>query len=400
MSDKAPVQSELAEKLSSIVPHLCDNTSLALQYFRAFLLTMSREWGGIDRHRMDKFMMLVRCFVKHSLEFLKKLKWHAQVLDEYMTIMMEIPFCWAVDKHAVGIQIHVSDIFFEELGKVVPFDEMNSDTIIRLAKPFLHCFKSCSEKVFLKRAEEAILHTLLRGWLEPKQEEVSEGQEFDKGSLQKRRGVCNSLRQALFDLASDRDTAEGNRDALYGIFDECRMVEGVLDDLLGSFANGSVEKDEEDIAEPEPVSTQSKKRKRKMKSLPPATEEDAPPQLISIDDDDTKVQKSEKKKKKKKSSPPTVDVSKLEKTPEATEKEDISSSETVYTPKRVLRERKLGKTSSATKGKGSKVAFSTVKLGSMNSLPEKVSQDIPSKSLLKPSPVVSPLKRTRRRVAK
>ena len=33
-------------------------------YFQACLRTLHREWFGIDRLRLDKFMMLVRTFVK------------------------------------------------------------------------------------------------------------------------------------------------------------------------------------------------------------------------------------------------------------------------------------------------------------------------------------------------
>lgn len=35
---------------------------VARQYFSVFLATMLREWGRIDKLRLDKFMMLVRCF--------------------------------------------------------------------------------------------------------------------------------------------------------------------------------------------------------------------------------------------------------------------------------------------------------------------------------------------------
>lgn len=37
-----------------------------LRYFEAFILTMQREWFGIDKHRLDKFLMLVRVFLKQQ----------------------------------------------------------------------------------------------------------------------------------------------------------------------------------------------------------------------------------------------------------------------------------------------------------------------------------------------
>ena len=44
-------------------------------YFRMFVKTMRREWFGIDRHRLDKFMMLVRKFYSAHLRFLKMSDW-------------------------------------------------------------------------------------------------------------------------------------------------------------------------------------------------------------------------------------------------------------------------------------------------------------------------------------
>ncbi len=39
------------------------------------MITMRREWFGIDRLRMDKFLMLIRKFIHHMLVCLKTAKW-------------------------------------------------------------------------------------------------------------------------------------------------------------------------------------------------------------------------------------------------------------------------------------------------------------------------------------
>ena len=48
---------------------------VALQYFQAFLDTMKREWFGIDRLRLDKFMLLVRKFIRQMLVLLSDADW-------------------------------------------------------------------------------------------------------------------------------------------------------------------------------------------------------------------------------------------------------------------------------------------------------------------------------------
>lgn len=47
----------------------------AFLFFSVFMRTMRREWFGIDRLRLDKFMLLMRKFVSQMLACLKKAKW-------------------------------------------------------------------------------------------------------------------------------------------------------------------------------------------------------------------------------------------------------------------------------------------------------------------------------------
>lgn len=51
---------------------------MAFVYFSAFVVTMKREWPGIDQHRMDKYMMLVRKFYAASLELFDQSHWYVQ----------------------------------------------------------------------------------------------------------------------------------------------------------------------------------------------------------------------------------------------------------------------------------------------------------------------------------
>ena len=53
---------------------------VALAYFRIFLVTMQREWMRIDKLRLDKFMLLARCFVKQTFESMLQHGWCASAL--------------------------------------------------------------------------------------------------------------------------------------------------------------------------------------------------------------------------------------------------------------------------------------------------------------------------------
>lgn len=56
-ADKTLVQSELIDLLSSLLLSL--PLPLSIHYFSVFLLTIRREWPGIDSHRSDLFYLMI-----------------------------------------------------------------------------------------------------------------------------------------------------------------------------------------------------------------------------------------------------------------------------------------------------------------------------------------------------
>ena len=49
----------------------------ALHYFKIFARTMQREWFGIDKLRLDKFMVLARKFLHQVYAHLQSTGWYA-----------------------------------------------------------------------------------------------------------------------------------------------------------------------------------------------------------------------------------------------------------------------------------------------------------------------------------
>jgi len=69
------LQVALAQRLSEIMAQV--PPAVGDLYFRTFIKTMRREWFGIDRLRLDKFMMLVRKFYTQHLRQLQAANWCA-----------------------------------------------------------------------------------------------------------------------------------------------------------------------------------------------------------------------------------------------------------------------------------------------------------------------------------
>ena len=63
--------------------------STATAFISGFFATMGREWMGLDRFRMDKFMMLTRRFVRQTFVFAKKSNWSGDVIDKVAMIIIQ-----------------------------------------------------------------------------------------------------------------------------------------------------------------------------------------------------------------------------------------------------------------------------------------------------------------------
>eukprot|EP00118_Oscarella_pearsei_P022038 m.251139 g.251139 ORF g.251139 m.251139 type:complete len:140 (+) comp40333_c0_seq8:459-878(+) len=93
MSDKPPVQEELAATISKLIHSLLSKEQ-AFKFIKAFFVTMQREWDGIDFLRLDKFYMFIRRFLKESLVFLKINQWNEGMCKVFGDVLSDGPLSW------------------------------------------------------------------------------------------------------------------------------------------------------------------------------------------------------------------------------------------------------------------------------------------------------------------
>ncbi|XP_055638083.1 ribosomal RNA processing protein 1 homolog isoform X2 [Toxorhynchites rutilus septentrionalis] len=114
MSDKPLVQENLAEEIASLLKCF-DGAEVSVQFFAAFLETMSAEWFGIDTWRIDKFMMLVRRCTRQMLQVLHEENWPEHIVE---SLMQQVE-CTVLNpsKCPFGLTKHFDDLFLEEIAK-------------------------------------------------------------------------------------------------------------------------------------------------------------------------------------------------------------------------------------------------------------------------------------------
>ena len=117
MSDKPLVQQRLATDLANLTDEL--RAEQVLPFLDAFWKTMAREWDGIDRLRMDKFLLLIRRCLNVSFKFISRDSWsHEQEIKACMKVFAATPLNSADKRIPNGLRYHVLDIYIDELQAV------------------------------------------------------------------------------------------------------------------------------------------------------------------------------------------------------------------------------------------------------------------------------------------
>lgn len=157
MSDKPLIQENLADEIASLV-QCFEDLSIALQYFGAFLETMSIEWFGIDNWRIDKFMMLVRRCTRQMLIMLHEAEWPKQQVETFMKYVDQ--FLLNSEKCPFGLSKHFGDLLLEEVAKVSEGD-IDQEIIHTIVETYAIRLLSTNDMRFIKHITSSVFHSLL-----------------------------------------------------------------------------------------------------------------------------------------------------------------------------------------------------------------------------------------------
>mmetsp|Transcript_8710 Transcript_8710/g.14635 ORF Transcript_8710/g.14635 Transcript_8710/m.14635 type:complete len:370 (-) Transcript_8710:171-1280(-) len=203
-SDKRAAQADLAERLAAIM-HMMPQPKRFL-YVQVFWSTMMREWHGIDRLRLDKFYMLLRCALEHSLVELRTQRWELETVHKFCEVLRRGPLCDAAPK---GLRYFLIDSMVTALQKVVGSDAASgsatSELLMALLEPFIWLLGAADEPHIRQRITDKVFDALL-------EQACASDDQSDKTILPL---SLTQLSERLFSLASDRHTREENRDHIY-----------------------------------------------------------------------------------------------------------------------------------------------------------------------------------------
>lgn len=227
-SDKAPAQALLINRLSSLLLTL--DPLLSLQYFSTFLLTLRREWNGIDHLRLDKFYLLIRKFVNGMFCLMRKYKWDLEYLKKYVEVL-EDEALLADDKLlGNGVNYHIASVFLEEIkGFNVPLER--KEVVDCLFGPFFSVLQKSLDKILIGKVKSNVFDELLKMGRKLLQKKItgtdvneSEMGEVLLGTI----ALKLAFSERLYEVGSAPSCVQGNRKVVLGLHEEFLKLEKEL----------------------------------------------------------------------------------------------------------------------------------------------------------------------------
>ncbi|KAK4839395.1 hypothetical protein QYF36_021638 [Acer negundo] len=221
-SDKVTVQAALIDRISSVLPSL--HLPLSIHYLSVFLLTIRREWTGIDALRLDKFYLLIRRFLHYFFVVLKKCCWDLEVLKKLMGVLIDNSLL-ADDKfQGNGVSYHIVSIFVDELR---PFLPLKREVLEELFIPFVLVLGKVKDKVLVGKIKNCVFDELsMKGsrLLEVKKS----GEDEDSGDdvvVLGTIGLVMGFSTKFFEMGSSEGCFQGNRKVLFRLHEDFLKLE-------------------------------------------------------------------------------------------------------------------------------------------------------------------------------
>lgn len=296
----------------SEIPH-CRGAHLASLFIRTFFRTVRREWGNMDKYRVDKFYTLIRLYMHEVFKYMALRHWNLGIIRLFNDCIFEE----ILNKTPNGLRYHLIDLALEELAKVnaeAPMPLTEATFLDTLEPYFAMAQTGAQDDTVQARVIERVLERFLNEYSVVSEKAVQEEEDDDadkEASLIMDQVHVGSVAQFIFELASDPETNDRYRKSLYDMHKSyMRRVKAVGTDV--ELPNGAKEGDEDE----EPIS-QEEAAYDAMEDSQEKEEEEEPPVI---------EKKSKGKKKEKESTVVAEEVKEKKKKRKSGVEEDLQKS--------------------------------------------------------------------------
>ena len=196
---------------NNMVPH-CRGAHLASLFVKTFFATIRREWGSMDKYRVDKFYTLIRLMMAQVYTYMARRQWHMGILRLFNDALYEEILSVTPN----GLRCHVIDVTMEELCKANSQASMSMTEAIFccVLEPYFAMVQGVDDKVVQQRIVDNILIKFLMEY-----SVVGNTMEQENNHVLDQVHV-GTVADFIFDLGSDKTTKTEYRKILYSTHKE------------------------------------------------------------------------------------------------------------------------------------------------------------------------------------
>jgi len=224
MQDKPLIQQELSARITDLIDSFSD-TNDAIRFVKVCFMTHAREWVGIDKLRLDKFMMMLRDMLHKALLLVSSHQWTASLCQRLSAAISHSVMDSHNTKLPLGLRFHFTDIFVDELKKV-DTTELTNSTLVALLMPFITCIIQSNNAILVKKVMSDVIEevaNVIEGKTdendEKKESDGNEEEDMDTETENNNLTQCDIgfLLQVLFQLSQKSEVRSVNRAAVYDL---------------------------------------------------------------------------------------------------------------------------------------------------------------------------------------
>ncbi|SPO04131.1 related to RRP1 protein [Cephalotrichum gorgonifer] len=183
MCDRPIPQQNLASELADlllVVPGAKEGAGLAVGvWLSAFWEVVGAKWTTIDVLRMEKFLLLVRRVTCASLKWAAEEGGDSGRVDVLTRAMGEWPLSTDVDRAALGLRLHVVDIWVDELERAGALGDDAGENAKKVVEGMGELVRGIMgdypSKPLRTKAEESLRDERLPWYEEPEEEDGPDG---------------------------------------------------------------------------------------------------------------------------------------------------------------------------------------------------------------------------------
>lgn len=170
LADKAPYQQKVAASMTELVH--CTQPAVAPLFIRAFFMIIQQSWLALDKHRVDKYLSLIRHMLRQAMLWAVH-----EDLDSESGAARAQAFCEVMHSGVLaakpdGVRYQLADVWLDEMVNVLG-DGRSHEHIMTLLLPIFQLCCQCDSAILFQRVVSKVLQPLLYTVHPPDDEDAS-----------------------------------------------------------------------------------------------------------------------------------------------------------------------------------------------------------------------------------